>query len=151
MSGGLDFFMHVKSTLDRMGNDLVTASSADSGANLDDTVNVDEIFKSDDSTILWQLVSVEEAPSDPLYIVQFAIGAKTTEDAGNYDLIAFQNEVNNLFHKNAIVDLYDYSQGAQTTKKGSMTITEAMLTPQEFDNESGIRMQVFAAKAFRMI
>lgn len=151
MSSGLDFIMHVKSTLDRMGNDLVASTGADSGANLDDTVNVDDIFKSDDNTILWQLISVEEDPSDPLYIVQFAIGAKTTNDAGNYDLIAFQTQVNDLFHKNALVELYDYSQGDQSVKKGIMTITEAMLTPQEFDNEAGIRMQVFSAKAFRMI
>ena len=151
MSSGLEFFMHVKSTLDRKGNDLVASTGADSGANLDDVVNTDEIFKSDDNTILWQLISVEEDPIDPLYMVEFAIGAKTTNDAGNYDLIAFQSQVNDLFHIGAIIDLYDYSTGTQTVKKGSLSITQGTLTPQEFDNESGIRMQVFSAKAFRMI
>ncbi len=148
---GQEFIMHVKSSLDRFANDLVASSSADDGVNLDDVVNINELMESENNTILWQLVSVEEDPKDPLYVVQFSIGAKTSGDSANYDLIAFQTKVNDVFHKDAIFDLYDYSQGAQVNKKGSMTITRSAMTPQEYDNQSGIRMQTFTAKAFRMI
>src|SRR5210317_2121192 len=141
-----DFYMVIKSTIDKLGNDLVASSGADEGANLDDIQKVVEVFNATNNAILWQLVSAQELPRDPLYDVTFAIGGRTTNDSGNYDLIGLQNAINSVLHKGADIPLYDYSGAVKSVVKGSMFVTEAGLTPQEFDNESGLRMQIFKAR-----
>jgi hypothetical protein len=144
-----DFYMIMKSTLDKHCNELIASSGADAGANLDDIQEAVELFHTDQNAILWQLINADEQPRDPLYHVVFAIGGRTTNDSGNYNLISLQTAVNAVFHKGKEIELYDYSGPIQSVLKGCLTITQAGLTPQESDNESGLRMQIFTGRAFR--
>jgi hypothetical protein len=146
-----DFQMAVKSTLDRIGHDLVTASGAVGGVDLDDTVNVDDILTNEDSLILWQLLSMDEYPRDPMYRVVFGFGGKTCKDPGNYSLVALQQAVSANLFKGAHIELRDYSGASPSEIKGSLTVTQASMTPQEVENDSGLRMFMFSAAGLRRV
>lgn len=145
------FYMALKSSLDRVGYDLVTDTGADGGASLDDTINVDEMLSSDDKLILWQLISVEEDPRDPLYRVTFGVGGKTAKDPANYALLDLQKAVATRLRVGKELLLYDYSGVSPSALKGSLTISQANLTPQEVDNDSGLRMFLLTGRAMRLV
>lgn len=145
-----DFFLAVKSTLDKEAYDL-SVSLGTQAADMDDTVKAQEILSKPDAAIIWQLISVDEVPLDPMYEVAFVIGAKTTNDSGNYDLLQFNSNVNDKFYKGARISVKDYSGASASAEEGYLFVTDVGLAPQQFENESGIRFLSILAKGVRII
>ena len=85
-----DFASAIKSTIDKFGVDLASSymGTGVPFVDLDDTVNAENVLQSDVSAILWRLLQMDESPADPLWSLAFSIGAKTTSDPGNYELMA---------------------------------------------------------------
>lgn len=144
-----DFYVEVKSTIDRLAVDI--AETLGIGfVELDDTVNVDEMLASPDDLIVYQMVGMEESPMDPLWNLTFQIGGKTTSDSANYDLAAIIGAVRGVVSKGESVDIYDYSGiSAPTIKEGYMYFSEVAVDPQAFEGASGIRMLSVSASTVR--
>jgi hypothetical protein len=132
----------VKSTIDKAGVDIAQAYSGTTEfVDLDDTVAVDELLAGDKEAIVWELLSLTESPMDPLYNINFGIGAKTTLDAGNYNMSDLLDAVHTVFKKGGSLDIKDYTPGGDgSTKHGYVYISDVSIDPQLFDKASGIRL-----------
>ena len=151
-----DFLVPVKSTLDKLMWDLVTATKLDnpslysrlSGLDMDDIVDTDELIKSEDPLYLWQHIGLSPKPRDPLYSFEFMVGAKTSQDKGNYLLADLSMRVQKAFKVETFIDVQDYSGDTAVPDQGYLTIVTLSQAPQVFDNLAGIRMwQVMALGA----
>ena len=144
-----DFYVEVKSTIDKLAVDIATALGIDF-VELDDTVNVDEKLASPDDLIVYQMVGMDEAPRDPLWNLTFQIGGKTTSDSANYDLADIIGAVRGTVNKGESIDVYDYSGIATpTVKEGYIYFSEVSVDPQAFEGASGIRMLAVSASVVR--
>lgn len=135
-----DFYLSVKSTVDKIAVDIANGLGIEF-VELDDTVNVEQMLSSPRDLVVYQLVGMDPNPQEPLWSVNFAIGAKTTTDAANYDLAAILAAIKSVVSKGKSFDVRDYS-GAQapTISDGYFYVVDARVDPQMFDGASGIRM-----------
>lgn len=147
------FYLEVKSTLDKLMTDLIPVLQAVdpnlSGADLDDFRQTDHILASSDASLVWQLVSLEQDPRDPLWEFKFYVGVKTTEDKANYNLAELMALAMKDFTVNNSFDIADYSGATASAKRGSATIIRHETNPQMFDHQSGIRLTMVCCKVIR--
>lgn len=156
MSGN-DFRLHLKSTLDKLMVDLIASIKASTGyqdlqgVEIDNLVQTDEVLKSDRPALLWQFGVVVPDPRDPLYRLEFLVGSKTVMDAGNYVMAVLNNELGKAFEVGATIQIADYSGSTAGSPTGYMVVTDNVLSPQQYDNMSGIRFFAISARAARYI
>ena len=150
-----DYLIHVKSTIDKVMNDLVTSLAGQfpnlKGADVDNLVNTDEVFRSEDPVILWQFLTMTGAPKDPLYKINFLVGAKTVSDSANYDLVGLSNELRKAFEANTRIEVGDYSGVTAVTNTGYLIVVDNSFAPQQYDHMSGIRFFAISAMGARNI
>ena len=143
------FYLHVKSSLDKIAND-VAGMLGIAAVEIDDVTNVEEALASPADLVMFQLVDMQPDPDDPLYNLQFEIGVKTTTDSANYDLATLLSSVQDVVALGETFYVRDYSGlVAPTTDTGYLYITGVQTDPQAFDGASGIRMQSVYAKVVR--
>lgn len=137
-----DFISYVKSTIDKVGVDIATTFGPDTKfMDLDNVVDMAEIATGDAGAIVWVMLSLAEAPMSPLYAVQFGIGAKTSLDGGNYNMVTLLDAVKAVMAKGKTITLKDYTPGGDgATPRGTMTITDVSVNEQLFDKASGLRL-----------
>jgi hypothetical protein len=149
------FVIAVKSTIDKLGVDLVTTLNAlreeESQldyVDLDDATNIASIIEGSTSAIVWQLNVVIENPVHPLYDVVFTVGAKTVVDPGNYELLSLVDSIKESIPLRSFFPILDYStEDEPTVVAGDMYITGMNMEPHEFDRQAGFRLLTFTAKA----
>lgn len=150
-----DFAVCVKSSLDKIMNDLVTSLQATyptlQGAELDDTAATAELFGSDAPGLLWQLLTVSPHPRDPLYEVQFIVGAKTIADAGNYKLADLAMHCKAPFEVDTRIAVGDYSGAVAVLGKGYFIVRQNQLAPQQFEEQAGIRFYTVTGIGARLL
>ena len=138
-----DYLIHVKSTIDKTMMDLVASLSGQfpglQGADVDNLTETDEVFKSEQPVLLWQFLTLQPSPRDPLYRVNFLVGAKTVSDKGGYKLANLSNELRKTFEVEERIEVGDYSGASPVLNTGYFLITENTFTPQQYDHMSGIR------------
>lgn len=146
-----DFYLSVKSTIDRLAFDIGADLSV-GVVELDDTVNVDEALASPDDLIIYHLVSMDENPFDPLWAVAFEIGAKTVSDAANYDMARLISGVRDRVYKGGYIEVKDYSNVAPpTSNEGYIYFSDMNVDPQAFEGASGLRLWTVLGRAVRNI
>ena len=151
-----DFYLAVKSTLDHEMASVVYpplhAETADlQHCDLDDNTQTSDVLGNAKPAIVWRNLSFSEDPTDPLWSWKFLVGVKTTQDAGNYDLSALLTKLSGHFilHKHDL-KVRDYSGDATpTVNLGSVHIISVDTTPQQFDQQSGLRLIAINAKVIR--
>jgi hypothetical protein len=145
------FYLAVKSTIDKVAHDLATQLSVEA-VEIDDVTNVEEKLASPDDLIMFQLVDMQPEPSDPLYSLQFEVGVKTTKDSANYDLATLLSSVQDEIAVEDVIFVQDYSELTPPTDDlGYIYITGSQIDPQAFEGLSGVRMQTVYAKAVRYV
>lgn len=146
----MSFELYLKSTLDRLAFEIAQELEVEDMADLDDTVNLASILSNDRPAIVWQLTTLDPAPRDPLYMVQFGIGAKTTSDPSNYKMMRLVSAMQHRFDIGTPITIRDYSGILPPSEvQGHLLVTNLSLAPQEFDNESGIRLYTVMGRAMR--
>lgn len=149
-----DFPLMLKSTIDAVVADKVAALLAThptlKWAEVDDMAQTDAVFKSEEPAFIWKFVSLTPNPRAPMYDFEFLLGAKTTNDPGNYKLIALLDEVRKGFETNATIQIRDYSMAASapadTVDRGYLMVSSNEIEPQRFDRQSGIRYATVMGK-----
>ncbi len=145
-----EFTLALKSTIDKKGVDLAAALGVAQFLDMDDTTNASTILQGEEDVIVWQFATLDESPIDPLYTAIFSVGAKTSTDASNYDMLQFISSVQDTFKKGGNIPIYNYSGTvAGTTLGGTMTIVQSGVEAQEYDKESGYRFVSVAARVNR--
>ena len=146
------FLRALKSTIDKIGNDLALAQSpALKFVDLDDVTAVEEIMTSTATAFVWEMSTFKGVPRDPLYEATFNMGVRTTDDAANYNILGFAGLLSDTFDVDKIIDIKDYSGVNATSSQGALHITYVTTNPQVFDRVSGIRMLSISAKAQRWL
>lgn len=155
-----DILMAFKSTLDNIVTSLaeeLSAADIISSANpvrsfdLDDNESNRQVQAGAEHALVYQYITLAPDPRHPLYEANFLVGAKTTDDEGNYDLTTLLNAVTQHFREDTFFDLYDWSEADTTTGPpteilGCMMIINAVPAAQMFENQAGIRMLQITAK-----
>lgn len=129
-----------KATIDRAGSDLAVSLGIADFVDMDDTVNVARVLTGSEPTLLWRFLTMDEAPSDPMYHLMFLIGIKTTSDPANYMLLEFISGVKATFSVGSSLDIYNWSAAVHDVKLGNMLFTNSGVDAQVMDRESGVRM-----------
>jgi hypothetical protein len=146
------FLVAIKSTIDKLGNDLALAQTPPATfVDLDDITAVEEAMKSTNNCIIWEMNGLEEDPRDPLYLVPFSIGARTVNDAANYNILKLTGLVKSTFPVGASIDIKDYSGVTATASQGKLIIMSVSVNPQGFDRTSGVRLISIMARAQRWV
>ncbi len=154
-----DFLVPVKSTLDKLMFDLRASIAADNptdyaslqAVDVDDIVDTDDIVKAVKPTLLWQHLSLDPKPKDPLYQCEFMVGAKTSGDKGNYLLTDLVMRLQQAFKVDTLLQVEDYSGASAIPDQGYLVVTSLAQAPQMFENQSGIRMWQVAALGARKV
>lgn len=148
-----DFPMQLKSTIDRLvalkAQALLGEHPTLQWAEVDDMAQTDKVFKADTPALLWQWGQLREHPKAPLYACDFAVGAKTTNDPGNYILLKLLGEIRDVFATDADYRVFDYTmpatEPADITDRGVIRICSNEIDEQGFDRQSGVRYAVIRA------
>jgi hypothetical protein len=146
MANSLAFVMAVKSTIDKIASDAATVLGC-VVIDLDNSVNIQELVNSPDPAIITRFMSLDEDPIDPLWTVEFYIGAKTAQDPGNYALIQMIESFRSTVRKGAYIDCYDYSGAtASSNKVGLATVIDCTVEPHLFEGVAGVRLYQVKAR-----
>lgn len=149
------FPLEIKSTLDKVMNDIKSDLIGDNptleALDIDNLADPDDLGGSAKPTLLWQFSTLDPSPRDPLYIGSFLVGAKTTDDDGNYLLTELLAHLINYFQIDTQIAISDYSGDTAVPGKGVLNITSIILSPQQYDNLSGIRTYSVTFTAQRLI
>lgn len=150
-----DYLIHVKSTLDKVMNGLVTSLGTQFtgllGVDVDNLVESDVIFKSEAPVLLWQFLVLVATPRDPLYRLEFLVGVKTVSDAAGYQIANLSNELRQYFEVGTSIPVGDYSGTTPVLDTGYFIIASNTFAPQRYDHMSGIRFFSIVAKGARKV
>lgn len=150
-----DFLIDVKSSLDKVMNDLVEEFQVGipdlTGADVDNLVETDAFFKSTSPVLLWQFLTMIGAPRDPLYKVTFLVGVKTVSDASNYKLVTLSNQLRKSFEVQTRIEIGDYTGASAVLNTGYLLVTDNTFAPQQYDHMSGVRFFVITAIGARLV
>lgn len=147
-----DFLRAFKSTIDKLGMDLGNSLAPSIGLiDLDNTVKAQVMFDSPDDFLVWELLTFDDTPGDPLYSASFNIGARTVNDPYNYDILSLTGKVKAKFPLGAGIEIYDYSGAIASSKGGMLTPVNVAVMPQQYEKVSGIRMITVTVKAQRFM
>lgn len=144
----MDFAMDLKSTLDKIGHDFAAALGAEP-IDLDGATNVEEVLTEDGPAVVWKLLSLSESPRAPLYLLDFLLGAKTTNDVGSYQLMSLLEGLS--ISQGDTITVRDYSGASASDPTGEFFITAVEMNPQAFDALAGIRLFGIQARAVRFL
>lgn len=147
-----EFISRVKSTIDKAGVGI--AQNYGQGVefvDLNDMVNTQKMLATEAPAIVWEMLTLYDR--DPLYTLQFGIGAKTTADPGNYGLTDLLDAVHTEINKGDSLDIRDWTPGGDNgaLKHGYMFFTDVSVDPQLYDKQSGIRLISVTAQAVRNV
>lgn len=143
----------IKSTIDRLAYDAALQVAADLGkpvkhTELEDVANFDEVLRNAAAAIVYQVTRVDATPRAPKYSVSFNIGAKTTDDGANFTMTRIMAVLAEACQQSARFELRDYT-GEEASERvfGTMQLIDSIVTPQQFDKQSGIRMITCTGRA----
>ena len=142
------FYTSLRSTVGKLSLDIAVGMGLPS-YEIDDVTAVSEALASDEPAVLWQVVSIAENPRDPLWVMNFLIGAKTNSDVGNTTLTDIVDGVLGQLSVSESVLVADYSTPGAVTE-GSMTVTNSVVDPQEYERQAGVRMVSISVVANRL-
>lgn len=146
------FLLAFKSTIDKLGYELGQAQSPVlKFVDLDNTVKTKEMFDSNDDALVWEMLTLTDAPKDPLYMATFNIGARTVNDAANYDILALAGKVKAVLLIGGKVDIFDYSGAVAGPKGGFFMPIDVSVMSQQYERVSGVRMLTVTARAQRLV
>jgi len=143
-----DFTLAFKSTIDKLGFDLATTESIEF-IDMDDLAKTAELFSNNKDAIVWEFLTLDENPSDPLYTFAFRMGARTVRDIANYNVLRLVDLIKTIFPTRTNVPIKNMSGAAAGPQVGSLYIVDVGVDPQQYDKESGIRMILVTGRCVR--
>ena len=125
-----DFVLSFKSTIDKIGTDFASSQTTPLDfVDMDDTMAIQRVLKGKDTSIVWEFLTLDESPVEPLDRFSFRIGARTINDASNYGSVCLVGKLNNVFTKGSSIQLFDYTSTTPTVLQGVMHVTSVGVDP----------------------
>ena len=147
-------YMEAKSTLDFLMYQLLDKIQPEfpelKATDLDDVTRVAEVVGGTSPALVWKFGELEASPSDPLYTLSFYVGAKTTQDSGNYKLSDLLTHVSAQFAKDSSFEIRDYSGEPVSDVTANTFIVSSGIAPQQFDHQSGMRLLQVVGRLWRI-
>jgi len=140
------FALAFKSSIDKMANDLAKAKGLKL-VDMDDVTAVTDLLNSNKDALVWEFLTLDETPRAPLYSFAFRVGARTTNDAANYNILSLVGDIKEIFTVGKSYDIVNYSGSVVGPKQGFMFVSDVRVEPQEYDKQSGIRTASVYGKA----
>jgi hypothetical protein len=148
-------FLAIKSTLDRILFDQVGAMNADfpllEFSETDDMVQVQEALGTSSPALLYTVSNPAPAPRSPLFVVEFAMGAKTVQDKGNYQLADLISRLQAIFSVGAVIEIRNYSgTTGQAPLVARLKVVGVAPEYQRYDKIAGLRMFGVSARGLEI-
>lgn len=144
------FILKTKSTIDYLTKQLADSEGVEF-VDLDAALLDAERLASDATKIGWSFGNMWPDPTDPLWSVEFDIGAITSNDPAQYTSLDLVSVVADLFARNGSHLIKDYSgDSAPTTVDGVLSVVFSGVSPQQVDRASGVRLARVICRAQRM-
>jgi len=133
----------VKSTLDKLLNDLALANSM-GYYDLDGAYLSPDQAESKDATLISRFLGVSPALRDPLYQGSFQAGVSVGDDPAQYASLKYMSILLDMFRIGAGFDVYDYSGAVRSENRiGLIVVTAVVPSPTEFDQVSSQNLHQF--------
>lgn len=142
------FPLYVKSSIDH----LATQIAAGLGLpviDLDSAGLFAELLDSDQTAIVWAIGTLSEAPLDPLWFLDFDIGAKTSLDPAQYKSLDVLSELSAALRVGAEIMVRDYTGDIAGPPAGRLFVSGVVASPSQPDRLSGLRLLNVQARAIR--
>lgn len=108
------------------------------------------VTESDQPAICWEFSSFIEAPRDPMFHIDFEIGAMTALDPAQYVSLGIAGAISNAFKIQTRIPIRDYSGvNAPTIDVGALYVMSNGMIPPQADKATGIRFVTVSAKVTR--
>lgn len=148
MADSTAFVMAVKSTIDKIANDAadvcITRAPGEPATkviDLDNAANIQELANSQYPFILLRFMTLDESPMDPMWALEFYIGARTVSDSGNYALTTLIESFRSNVQRGADISFKDYSGAAASDNEvGYGVVVDCTIEPHIFEGVAGIRL-----------
>lgn len=157
------FELAVKSTIDRLCNDIVIAMLASGDPELstllagclDNLVEADEVKKSSNPAVMWEISKFEADPRDPLYTLHFSVGAKTMGDKDNYLATKLSSALFGKFFAGENFPVFDYSGASAPdtsgVNAGAIYVASASSSGMLLSDDAGLKLIDVEAKVIRSV
>lgn len=146
-----DFPLHLKSSLDRRVVDIGTALDLPV-VDLDSTGLVAELLDSDQPALLWAIGSLQESPIDPLWLVDWEVGVKTSLDPSQYKSLDVVSKLSDSFKIGTRIAIRDYTgEEAGLVLEGWIIVIGVAAAPSQPDRLSGVRLLSVQARVQRLL
>jgi len=143
------FPLAVKSTLDKIAFDLANSASLNY-LDIDGVLLEAALVESDQPALGWSLSTLADSPVDPMYYLEFEIGAITAIDPAQYQALDIIGLTRSAFKPGTDIPVFDYSgEVVGTQQLGVIHVTWAGVTPKQFDRAASLRMATVQAHALR--
>lgn len=148
-------FLALKSTLDRILFEQVGLLGADfpllGFAETDDMVQVQEALSVSSPALLYTVSNPAPAPRAPLFVVEFAVGAKTVQDKANYQLADLISRLQAIFSVGAVIEVRNYSgTTGQAPLVARLKVVAMAPEYQRYDKVAGVRMFGVSARGLEV-
>lgn len=143
----------IKSSIDHLAYGVAKQVADEVGskvnvAELEDVAEFDTVLRNAAAAVVYQVTRVDASPRAPKYSVSFNIGAKTTDDGANLAMTRIIALLAEVCQQGARIELRDYTGEVVSERVfGAMQLIDSIVTPQQFDKQSGIRMITCSGKA----
>ena len=137
---GTAFISQIKSTLD-VKVKLLADTLGLEYAEVDDSAATAEEHQSANDALVWQLSDVPIDRAGVFYTVRFSVGVKTSDDAGNMNMMKYLGHIAQEFADDTTVYIMDYTTpAAPTVNLGYGVLTAGRAGAQQFDKQANYRM-----------
>lgn len=147
----LSFPLYLKSAVDRLIVDLGTEMGLPV-VDMDSAGLMAELLDSDQAALVWAIGSLQEAPMDPLWLVDWDVGVKTSLDPAQYKSLDVVSRLAESFKVGTRIEIRDYTGDVVgDTVHGWLHIISAAAAPSQADRLAGVRLMNVQARAQRIL
>ena len=146
---GSKFHLYLKSSIDHKAVQIANTLGIPV-VDLDSSGLVAELLESDAPAVVWAMGNLTEAPMDPLWFLDFDIGAKTSHDPAQYKSMDITGVLADAFRVGTTIQVRDYTGDTPGTEvHGEVIINGVAASPSQPDRLSGVRLINVQARAVR--
>ena len=143
------FHLYLKSSIDQKAVQIANALGV-AVVDLDSSGLVAELLESDAPAVVWAMGNLTEAPMDPLWYLDFDIGAKTSHDPAQYKSMDITGVLADAFRVGTTIPVKNYTGTSPGTDiHGEVIVSSVAASPSQPDRLSGVRLINVQARAVR--
>lgn len=121
--------------------------------NLDDAAIAEKALRNRHNALVYESPSLRQDPRDPMWTIQFSVGAKTVDDSYGLELGRLVAELSDVFGENQTIELFNWDDetvdGRPSQKQGEMYVVDVEMDDGVVEPSATLRVLRVTARAIR--